>query len=90
LTFCFKLTTLVYAPCGFLWLFSLLDYSRRKRSRYSDIPWSLLNVSRAIALFLLISIVCVEVSVLVSVREEINIFDAQFVAVGIKIATFVS
>jgi hypothetical protein len=73
-----------------LWLFSLLDYSRRKRSRYSDIPWSFLNVTRAIILLLLISLVFVELSMLLSVRDEINIYDSQFVSVGIKIATFVS
>ncbi|CRL02864.1 CLUMA_CG015851, isoform A [Clunio marinus] len=86
-TFCFKQTVLVWTPCGFLWLFSLLDLMRRRNSRYRDIPWSFLNVTKSITLFLLICVMFFDMSMLFSVRQEEPIYDVQIVSIFVKIAT---
>lgn len=88
-TFCFKHTALVYAPCGFLWLFSLLDFSRRRNSRYSHVPWSFLNVSKSIIIFLLICLMSFDLAMLISVGDETDIYNVQYVSVGLNIASFV-
>jgi hypothetical protein len=91
-TFCFKQTALIWAPCAFLALFTLLDVYLRSKSRYSNIPWSLLNLSKSLALLLLISLTFYDLAMMLSVRSEpdIDIYDVQVVSVSVKAGTFVS
>lgn len=93
-TFCFKNTVLIWAPCLFVALFALLDVYSRSRSRYSDIPWSILNLSKSLVLLLLICLTFVDLSILLSSRSDtsndIEIYNVQIVSVAIKAATFVS
>lgn len=89
-TFCFKQSVLVWVPCGFLWLYAFIDIRRRRKSRYSDIPWSLLNVAKFLTLFLLISLTITDFWLMISVRSEEEVFGVQFVSSRVKIATFVS
>lgn len=79
-------------PCAFLALFTLLDVYRRSNSRYSDIPWGLLNLSKSLVLLLLICLTFYDLSMMLSVRSEgeIDIYDVQIVSASIKAATFVS
>lgn len=81
---------LVWTPCGFLWLFSLLDFVRRRNSRSSHIPWSILNVSKSLVLVLLISMAFVDLAMMVSVSDEFEVFPVHYVSMGVKLATFVS
>ncbi|KAG5675829.1 hypothetical protein PVAND_005699 [Polypedilum vanderplanki] len=85
-TFCFKQTVLIWVPCFFLWIFSPLDIMWRLKSRYSDIPWSFLNVTKFIILLLLISLCLTNLIVLIDIEE---IFPVQFVSAGIQIITFI-
>lgn len=75
-------------PCGFLWIFSILDYFRRRNSRYSHTPWAFLSVSKAAILVLLICVTFVDLAMTISTEE--TIYTSQYVALGIKIVTFVS
>ncbi|CAO1343275.1 unnamed protein product [Diamesa hyperborea] len=88
-TFCFKQSVLVWIPCGFLWMFSLIDVFQMKKSRYSDIPWGFLNIIKSMFLLLLICVSFTDLAMLLDVQTEEKIFDVQFVSVGIKIATFI-
>ncbi|XP_015378037.1 PREDICTED: multidrug resistance-associated protein 1-like, partial [Diuraphis noxia] len=45
-TLCFEKTALVWSPCLFLWLFSPLEVYYLVHSRYRDIPWNWLNLSK--------------------------------------------
>ncbi|XP_053672165.1 multidrug resistance-associated protein 1 [Anopheles nili] len=48
LTPCFQHTVLVWAPCAFLWVFSLLELFYLRKSANKDVPWSFVNVSKLI------------------------------------------
>jgi len=91
-TFCFKQTLLIWAPCGFVWLFSLLDVYRRSNSRFESIPWNIFNVFKSLALFLLISLQFVDLAMMLDARGSgiAVIYDVQIVSVSVKAATFVS
>lgn len=90
LTECFKQTILIWVPCGFLAIFSILDFFSRSKSRYSDIPWSFLNVSKSLVLVSLICLTFIDLSMMLSVDEEIDIYNVQIVSVGVKAIAFVS
>ncbi|KAJ6635067.1 Multidrug resistance-associated protein 1, partial [Pseudolycoriella hygida] len=89
-TDCFKQTILVWAPCTFLLFFAPFDLYYRFTSRYADIPWSFLNISKFVTLFLLICLTFVDVGIMLSLRGEhdTEIFDSQIVTVLVKAATF--
>jgi len=91
-TFCFKQTALIWVPCGFVWLFALMDFYRRQSSRYGDIPWSLLNLSKSLILFLLICLQFTDLAMMLDARgsDIAVIYDVQIVSVSVKAATFVS
>lgn len=90
LTSCFRNTVLIWVPCMFLWIFSIIDVKRRLNSRYRDIPWSFLNITKFFLLFILISLTFAELAFLLSLNDEDFIYPVHFVATGMKIATFVS
>lgn len=91
-TECFKQTFLIWVPCAFLAVFTLLDVYCRSQSRYSDIPWSILNVSKSLVLLLLICLSFYDLAMMLSVRSEagIDIYDVQIVSVSVKAGSFVS
>lgn len=90
LTFCFKQTVMIWAPCGFLWIFAVIDYMRRRNSRYHDIPWSLLNISKMLIVLLLLCATIFDLFMTISVHGHVVVYDVQFVSINVKIATFVS
>jgi len=90
LTICFKQTILIWVPCLFVWVFSGLDIMWRLKSRYSDIPWSFINISKFLLIILLIALSITDLVILISMMENEDVFPVQFVTIGIKIATFVS
>lgn len=94
LTFCFKNSILVWVPCAFLWIFSLPDFYRIRKSRHSDIPLSFLNITKLISVILLILLSTMDLTFMILHRmneeAEEEIYDVQFVSTGIKIVTFVS
>lgn len=91
-TFCFKQTALIWVPCAFVALFAILDVYVRSKSRYSDIPWSFLNVSKSLVLVSLICLTFIDLSMMLSVRSDdaVDIYNVQIVSVSVKAGTFVS
>ena len=83
---------MVWGPCGFLFLFSILEVYKLKTSRYRDIPWSVLNVSKIIFITLTLALCIADLSMLFPAVQDANItiYDVQFVTAGVKILAFVS
>ncbi|CAG9797144.1 unnamed protein product [Chironomus riparius] len=88
-TFCFKQTVLIWVPCLYLWLFSIVDLRRRSRSRRSDIPWSFLNLSKLVFTILLVCLSIVDLTLMLAIATGEEIFDVQYVSIGIKLVTFI-
>jgi ATP-binding cassette, subfamily C (CFTR/MRP), member 1 len=89
-TFCFKNTVLIWIPCAYLWIFSFFDWVGLMKSKYSDIPWSFLNVSRFSIVVLLLCLSLVDLAMMISLNSSADIFGVQYVSLGIKFITFVS
>ena len=81
---CFHKTILVYIPCGFLWIFALVDQFANWKSLKRNCPWSWINISK---LFLtsLLCITCLLELVFFAllVDDHILIVGADFVSAGI-------
>ncbi|KAJ6635068.1 Multidrug resistance-associated protein 1 [Pseudolycoriella hygida] len=90
-TECFKQTILVWVPCAFLLFFAPFDLYHRLNSRYANIPWSFLNISKFVTLFLLICLTFVDLGMMLGLRgeQDTEIFDSQFVMVLVKATTFI-
>lgn len=87
-TSCFNQTVLIWTPCVFLWIFTFLDHHRRSSSRSSDIPWSLLNVTKFVIVVALLCLSFIELTMLLS-EDEFPIFTVQYVSLGVKIFSFI-
>ena len=62
LTECFQETVLVYAPAAVILLFLPLQLLYIKRSRDRGIPWTFLNVARALLTFGLVIVAVVDLA----------------------------
>ncbi|XP_037884216.1 multidrug resistance-associated protein 1 isoform X9 [Glossina fuscipes] len=57
---CFEQTVLVWAPCSFLWLFSIFDFYYLKASLDKNIPWNKLNISKLLLTLSLLLLTAVD------------------------------
>lgn len=90
-TFCFMQTTFIWGPAIFLAFFTLFDIYFRLKSRYSDIPWSILNISKNLLIVILIALSITDLVVMLNARGNGEVIhDVQVVSSAVKIATFVS
>lgn len=87
---CFQRTALVWLPCGFLWLFALLDVFYIKNSINRNIPWGFLNATKLILTGGLILLSLVDLIVVIVNQDDKAVFPVDFYVPVIKIATFVS
>lgn len=89
-TTCFEQTALVWIPCVFLLIFTPFELYYIKISKYANIPWSFLSISR-----LLISIILIGLSVSDLVYGIISkgspgVYNVHIITPIIKMVTFVS
>ncbi|GAB0099313.1 multidrug resistance-associated protein 1 [Sergentomyia squamirostris] len=89
LTPCFQQTVLVWTPCVFLWVFTLIEIYYIRSSRNRDIPWGFLNVCKLSVNWLLIVLSLVDLIKAILAKEDAAIFAVHFYTPVIKIATFV-
>ncbi|XP_058061275.1 multidrug resistance-associated protein 1-like [Anopheles bellator] len=75
LTFCFQRVILQWAPCLFLFVFSIYDIFKITSSRYRDIPWNWYNLSKMLVIFLLMCMCWIDLGMVVTYREEQGLFD---------------
>ncbi|XP_052898369.1 multidrug resistance-associated protein 1 isoform X1 [Anopheles moucheti] len=87
LTPCFQQTVLVWAPCAFLWLFSLLELFYLRKSADKDVPWSIVNVSKLLITGSLIVLTVVDLVKAIS-TDDITAPVFYYTPV-IKLATFI-
>lgn len=91
---CFEQTVLVWAPCAFLWLFSIFDFYYLKASLDKDIPWNKLNISKLILTLGLLVLTAVDfIMALVKKGNDETadiIYPVEIWTPVIKFATFVS
>jgi ATP-binding cassette subfamily C (CFTR/MRP) protein 1 len=88
LTECFMNIALIWAPCLLLALFSLVDVHFRRKSRYADIPWSFLNVSKTLVIALLIVLSTTDLVMMLNTKS--TVYSVQIVTTAVKIVAFVS
>uniref|UniRef100_A0A1Q3FWR2 ABC-type glutathione-S-conjugate transporter n=2 Tax=Culex tarsalis TaxID=7177 RepID=A0A1Q3FWR2_CULTA len=87
LTPCFQQTVLVWAPCTFLWAFSVIELWYLRNSRNRDVPWSWVNLTKLAVLGLLLALTLAD---LIKAFTKHGPVDAvYFYTPVIKIATFV-
>lgn len=84
---CFEQTVLVWTPCAFLWLFTVLEvfYMRNNLSR--NIPWNYFNITKLVVNAALIVLTVIDLSKAVG-RDDVP--DVDIVTPIIKLVTFVS
>lgn len=92
LTPCFEKTVLVWTPCIYLWIASLLDAYYIFYSKERNIPWNILNISKLIVTCLLIVLKFVDLGVSVhrSSQQEEDVPNNDYYCPIIKLLTFVS
>ena len=58
---CFHKTVLVYLPCGFLWLFAIVDIIQNYKSLARNCPWSWNNIAKLCITLILCTLSFVEI-----------------------------
>ncbi|XP_055643285.1 multidrug resistance-associated protein 1 isoform X8 [Toxorhynchites rutilus septentrionalis] len=86
LTPCFQQTVLVWAPCAFLWLFSIIELFYLRHSRNRNIPWGTLNISKLAVISMLVILSLVDV--IKAISADGSVPPVYFYTPVIKIATF--
>lgn len=89
-TSCFELTILVWVPCVLLFVFAPLDIYYIKSSKYANIPWGFVNITRLAIPALLICLCIADLSMAAWLRDELNLHNVYMVTPVIKLITFVS
>lgn len=46
---CFEETVLVWLPCSFLWIFSIIEIPKSYKSKFRRIPWGYLNIGKLVS-----------------------------------------
>lgn len=88
-TRCFQITALVWGPCAFLWIFSLMEIYYIRNSKNRDIPFGFLNGSKLAINLILILLSVADLVVAIS-SDDARIQSPHLYTPAIKIATFVS
>lgn len=73
----------------FLWVFTPLDVYYMKTSKYTSIPWGMLNIARIIITILLLAITLSDL-IMGIVREGDGAYDVHIVTPAVKFISFVS
>lgn len=73
----------------FLWLFTPLEIFYIKSSKYANIPWSVLNISRII-ITILLGVITLSDLIMAIVREGDGAYDVHIVTPAVKLISFVS
>ncbi|KAI8125132.1 Multidrug resistance-associated protein 1 [Lucilia cuprina] len=90
---CFEQTVLVWAPCAFLWLFSIFDFYYLKASLDKNIPWNKLNISKLLLTLSLLVLTAVDFIMAMVYKADNDtadlIYPVHIWTPVIKFATFI-
>lgn len=89
LTTCFEQTILIWIPCAFLWLFSIIELHYIRRSPNKNIPWTWKNVIKLGLTVFLIILTFVDIGIAISKQDAFAVHQVHFYTPVIKIASFV-
>lgn len=84
------MTALVWAPCVFFWILIPLELYYLKSTKYFNIPWGFLNISKLIFVGLLTLLSFIDLGMAVDMQESQGLRSVHIVSPIIKIITFVS
>ncbi|XP_065338923.1 multidrug resistance-associated protein 1 isoform X7 [Cloeon dipterum] len=87
-TICFEKTVLAWIPCIFLWLFSPLEISYILKSKYKDVPFTWLNISKWTGSVLILLVATVDFCYILSISGAEDVFAVDYVTPIIFMATF--
>ncbi|KAG4066137.1 hypothetical protein HA402_010339 [Bradysia odoriphaga] len=87
-TTCFQRTALIWGPCAFLWIFSLLDLCYVRNSINRNIPWTCLNTMKTALTTSLIFLTCADLLIVIANQKSSDVYPVDFYTPVIKIATF--
>ena len=86
---CFHKTVLVYAPALFILLFSPFELYFQRRSQCRNIPWGLVNISRLLAILVLLILTAVEFGLTFTSSNQLFLSDILSPIVKLFTFTFV-
>lgn len=84
---------MVWIPCIFLWVFSLLELYYILSSKMRDVPWSWLNISKLFVTFIIIVLTITDLATAIKYKgtdETTEVHNVDIYMPVIKILTFVS
>lgn len=87
---CFQLTILVWVPCAILFLLTPLEIYYFLKTRYRNIPWGLLNISKLLLILAIVGLSVLDLTFAIRMTESQGLYSVHIVTPIIKIVTFVS
>ncbi|XP_050432447.1 multidrug resistance-associated protein 1 isoform X1 [Adelges cooleyi] len=89
ITLCFERTVLIWVPCLFVWLFSPLEVYYLVSSKFRDIPWNWLNISKLIGAILLCILTIADiVYAVIQYTSDQPTYSVDFYTPLVKLVTF--
>ncbi|XP_057325978.1 multidrug resistance-associated protein 1 isoform X1 [Microplitis mediator] len=88
ITPCFQKSVLVWAPCIFLWVFSLLETYYLINSKRKNIPYTWKFISKGVLTIVLIVLSVVDLAVAIHNSNYTTVFNVDYYTPFIKIITF--
>ncbi|XP_011636993.1 multidrug resistance-associated protein 1 isoform X2 [Pogonomyrmex barbatus] len=88
LTECFQKTVLVWIPCGFLWMFSVIEGYYFLNSKRRNVPYTWLFISKQVLTIGLILLCIVDLGVAIHESTKDTVYSVDFYTPVIKIISF--
>lgn len=90
LTFCFQRVILQWVPCFFLYVFTVYEAFRIATSRYRDIPWNWLNITKICITFALMVLSWIDLGMVVNYHDQEGVFDVQIVVAVLNAVAYIT
>ncbi|XP_038107556.1 multidrug resistance-associated protein 1-like [Culex quinquefasciatus] len=89
LTFCFQRVILQWVPCFFLFVFTAYEAYRIATSRYRDIPWNWLNITKIVITCALMVLSWIDLGMVVNYHDQNGVFDVQIVVAVLNAVAYI-
>ncbi|KAL1397170.1 hypothetical protein pipiens_009960 [Culex pipiens pipiens] len=89
LTFCFQRVILQWVPCFFLFVFTAYEAYRIATSRYRDIPWNWLNITKIVITCALMVLSWIDLGMVVNYHDQDGVFDVQIVVAVLNAVAYI-
>lgn len=90
LTVCFEKTILIWVPCAFLWVFSLMEAYYILHSKRRNVPYTWLFIIKQVLTIALILLSIVDLGMAIHESTSREVYSVDYYTPFIKIITFVS